>query len=168
MSETPIKHITVSAPLFREDGGVFSVTNKILAQSVKDFDNFMINNVRDILVQNGFTDVYLLDETFIVDALKEYKERTAPEPLSVRRLYLYIGCPVWLSDIDPRWALVYLDDALDGQRREPFLSWMDADCCIHTSCARHFIASGGKIYPQKPRICPVRLESPEEGAQCED
>lgn len=168
MSDTPIRRISVSDPLFRDDGGIFSWTQKAIAQSAKDLDHFLLDNVRDILVQNGFTDIFLLDETFIINALKEYKERTAPEPLSVRRLYLYVGCPVWLSDVDPRWALVYLDNALDGQRSEPFLSWMDDDCRIHTSCARHFIASGGKIYPQKPRICPVSLKSEQEVPQCKD
>ena len=167
MSESPIVHLNIADPLQCAEGGIYSISQKVIAHHVKDIDKFLLNNIRDILVENGFTDVYLLDETFILNALAEHKERVSTEPIPVRRLYMHIGCPVWLSDPDYGWALVHLEaSGVVGVKKEPYLTTMDRDHRIQTICARHYAARGGKIFLHKPQTRPISDESKQEDAAC--
>lgn len=151
MSNYPYKYSKVADPEIVESGGILSMKQKMLVQCVKEVDTFLLDNIRDLLIANGFTDVCLLDEKFIVEAIEEKTARCDNEPLSDQGLSMQIGCPVWLDDTPSCWAIVFMDDALDGMRKEPFLLWMDEENRVHTVCARHYIASGGKIYRSQPR-----------------
>ncbi len=165
MSKSPIAYSSVSFPKIDESGGVLSVTHKMMVHCVKEIDTFLLDNIRDLLIANGFTDVCLLDEKYIIEAIEEKTARCDNEPLSEQGLSLQIGCPVWLDDTPSCWAIVFMDDALDGTRKEPFLLWMDEENRVHTACARHYIASDGKAYRFQPRNVHVE-SSPKEDSEC--
>ena len=57
----------------------------------------------------GVTDLYLLDKTFILDAIREKKEREKPKSLTIEELQRMDGEPVWVTELGA-WAIVVVDD----------------------------------------------------------
>lgn len=53
----------------------------------------------------GVTDLYLMDKTFILDALREKQEREKPKLLTMDELKKMNGEPVWVVELN-YWAVV--------------------------------------------------------------
>lgn len=53
----------------------------------------------------GVTDLYLMDKTFILDAIREKLEREKPKPLTIEELRQVNGEPLWLTGFE--WRVCY-------------------------------------------------------------
>ena len=75
----PFEHYQFEVtPKINVDDGVYSVQQKVLAQCVDMVDDAIVQAVVDVAREEGISDLYLLDKTFVVNALtkaiKEYNE----------------------------------------------------------------------------------------------
>lgn len=75
----PFEHYQFEVtPKINVDEGVYSVQRKVLAQCVDMVDDAIVQAVVDVAREEGISDLYLLDKTFVVNALakaiEEYKE----------------------------------------------------------------------------------------------
>jgi hypothetical protein len=66
----PMKHIKLGKGNIFIDDGVVKMLGKIDAQVVDMNDDFILKAVVEAAKEVGITDLYLLDKTFVVDALK--------------------------------------------------------------------------------------------------
>lgn len=75
----PFEHYQFEVtPQINVDDGVYSVQQKVLAQCVDMVDDAIVQAVVDVAREEGISDLYLLDKTFVVNtltkAIKEYNE----------------------------------------------------------------------------------------------
>ena len=75
----PFEHYRFEVtPKTNVNDGVYSVRQKVLAQCVDMVDDAIVQAVVDVAREEGISDLYLLDKTFVVNALtkaiKEYNE----------------------------------------------------------------------------------------------
>lgn len=78
MKNKPIQFIDVQPPEIKFDDDYFSeMTRKCAIETAKSFDSKVVAEIVEIARRNGITDLVLLNEEFIVTALKnEMKRRT--------------------------------------------------------------------------------------------
>lgn len=74
--------------------------------------------------ESRITDLYLMDRTFVLDALREKMERENPKPLTIEELRQMDGEPVWVVWPDNRiksnwwipgnyaWSVMEFDDPI--------------------------------------------------------
>lgn len=79
------------------DGTMVELHRKIAAVVADTGDDAIVNAILDVAKKNEVTDLYLLDKQFIMDAIREKKERENPKPLTLEELRQMIGEPVYLK-----------------------------------------------------------------------
>ena len=79
--------------------------HKLVVQQVKRIDRAIMGTIREIAKDAGITDVYLVDENFVVNALK----RQIPmEPDShEHQWHMYHNCPVCGNNLKPPGVLQF-------------------------------------------------------------
>lgn len=80
----------------------------------------IVQAVKEAARAENVTDLYLLDRKFIMDAIREKRERENPKPLTIEELRQMHGEPVWIADISA-WGIVSVDDAGSWKGR-PFVN----------------------------------------------
>ena len=75
----PFEHYQFEVtPKINVNDDVYSVQRKVLAQCVDMADDAIVRAVVDVAREEGISDLYLLDKTFVINALtkaiKEYNE----------------------------------------------------------------------------------------------
>lgn len=70
----------------------------IAAQVADMADTAIIEAIIHAAADAGITDLYLIDKTFIREAIQEKLDRENPKPLTIEELRQMDGEPVWVSD----------------------------------------------------------------------
>ena len=72
----PIINMTLqTARIEKDDVGRFSMVNKLAIATSKNVNDILIDKIIKIAKENGFTDILILNEDFIVTALQNEIER---------------------------------------------------------------------------------------------
>lgn len=71
---------------------------KVQAAVIDMTDHLLVKAITEEAIAAGYTDLYLLDKTFILDAIREKLERENPKPLTVEELRQMDGEPVWVTN----------------------------------------------------------------------
>jgi hypothetical protein len=76
---------------FNLDNGVYSVTQKIVAQFVDDYDDYIISQIAQTARENGISELVVLNKAAILNALSK---RTPKKPADIAKSELYGKCAV--------------------------------------------------------------------------
>ena len=87
------------------DGTMAELPQKIAAVVEDTTDKAIVEAVLAAARDEGVTDLYLLDKTFILDAIREKQERENPKPLTIEELRKVNGEPLWLTGFE--WRVCY-------------------------------------------------------------
>ena len=101
---------------------IAEVTRNIAAAVEDTTDKAIVAAIIDAARAEGVTDLYLLDKTFILDAIREKQERENPKPLTIEELRKMNGEPVFIRKLDGAqsfWMLAYPDVVSNR------LGWLD-------------------------------------------
>lgn len=92
------------------DGTMVKIRYNIAAVVEDTKEKAIIQAVLDAARAAEVTDLYLLDKKFVLDALREKRERENPKPLTIEELHGMIGEPVWVQGPGlpqyGRWGIV--------------------------------------------------------------
>lgn len=80
------------------DGNMVELRGKVAAVVADSTDAAIVAAIIAAARAEDVTDLYLLDKTFILDAIREKQERENPKPLTIEELRGMDGDPVWVSD----------------------------------------------------------------------
>ncbi len=76
MKNRPIQYFDVQPPEMKyDDGFINEMTRKFAIETAKSFDKAIVDKIIEIARNNGITDLVLLNEEFIVTAIKNEIER---------------------------------------------------------------------------------------------
>lgn len=91
---------------------------KVQAAVVDMTDRLIIKAITEEAMAAGYTDLYLMDKTFIIDAIREKYDRASIRPLDLAELNRMLGEPVWVQhNVLPRagqWGIVTAVMVNDG------------------------------------------------------
>ena len=91
---------------------------KVQAAVVDMTDKLLVKAITEEAAAAGYTDLYLMDKTFILDAILEKYNRASVRPLYLTELNQMLGEPVWVQLIGlPRsgqWGIVTAVMVSDG------------------------------------------------------
>lgn len=80
----PFEHHRLNIPDINFEGGVYSYREKIMAECVNMQEDAIVRAVIRAAMDEGVTDLYLLDKKFVIDALvtaiEAWKRRVGHEP----------------------------------------------------------------------------------------
>lgn len=122
-----LMHYILPVEQIQLDGTIAKLPQKIAAVVEEATDNAIVEAILAAARAEGVTDLYLLDKTFIMDAIREKQERENPKPLTIEDLMQMHGEPVFVTVpgkphrskwcivdiISPRPALIGKDYACD-------------------------------------------------------
>ena len=101
------------------DGTMAEHRRKVAAVVEDTTDAVIVAAILAAARTEGVTDLYLLDKTFILDALREKLEREKPKPLTIQDLIQMQDQPVWVKYLNApeldRWGIVESASEIDGQ-----------------------------------------------------
>lgn len=87
---------------------------KVQAAVIDMTDHLLVKAITEEAMAAGYTDLYLMDKTFILDAIREKLDRASEDPLTIHDLQRMNGEPVWLvwkdGRIRSRWWIVGSQD----------------------------------------------------------
>lgn len=89
------------------DGTTATLHAKVAAIVEDATDAAIVGAILEAARAEEVTDLYLLDKTFILDALREKLERENPKPLTIEELRQMDGEPVWVTDPSEPAVSVY-------------------------------------------------------------
>lgn len=81
------------------DGTTATLHTKVAAIVEDATDAAIVGAILEAARAEEVTDLYLLDKTFILDAIREKLERENPKPLTIEELRQMDGLPVYVSDL---------------------------------------------------------------------
>jgi len=105
-----------------------TTVKNIMAQVEDLSDQAIYNAIIKAAQEAGVTDLYLMDKTFVLDALREKLERENQKPLTIEELRQMNGKPVWIVWSDNRiksqwwipgdysWYVMEFDDPIMERR----------------------------------------------------
>ena len=96
------------------DGTMVELHRKIAAVVAETSDDAIVNAILDVAKEHEVTDLYLLDKAFILDAIREKKERENPKPLTIEELRQMDQQPVYVvpaDSHDSEWCVMCNDEA---------------------------------------------------------
>ena len=76
---------------FNFDNAVHSVTQKVVAQFVDDYDDYIVSQIANTARENGISELVVLNKTTIMDALKK---QMPIKPVGIAKCELYGRCAV--------------------------------------------------------------------------
>lgn len=76
---------------FNFDNAVHSVTQKVVAQFVDDYDDYIVSQIANTARENGISELVVLNKTTIMDALKKQMPK---KPVNIAKCELYGRCAV--------------------------------------------------------------------------
>lgn len=84
MNETLFRHIDMTpySDVLRHsaiDYDIMGLIRKAAVRMAEDFDAFLADGILEELKKEGYTDLYLVDRKFVIDAIKEKVERERTE-----------------------------------------------------------------------------------------
>lgn len=102
------------------DGTIAKLTQKIAAVVEDTTDKAIVEAILAAARAEGVTDLYLIDKTFILDAIREKRERENPKPLTIEELRQMNGQPVYVVPQDEfhdrkyweEWCVLDSDEAV--------------------------------------------------------
>lgn len=109
-------------PLQLDPDGTIDINKKIAAVVEDAADVTIVAAVLAAARAEEVTDLFLIDKTFIMDAIREKQERENPKPLTIEELREMNGEPVFIRKLDGDqsfWMLAY-PDAVSNR-----LGWLD-------------------------------------------
>lgn len=129
------------------DGTTATLHTKVAAIVEDATDAAIVEAILEAARAEEVTDLYLLDKTFILDAIREKLERENPKPLTIEELKQMNGEPVWVEEFSGRidatgWALVEVDDR-GTYKCVPFVT--------DRYCTWNVITRGLHCYRHKPK-----------------
>ena len=107
----------------------FDFPVKSIAAQVADMaDQAICSAIISAAKDAGVTDLYLMDKTFVLEALQEKAERENPKPLTIEELRKMDGEPVWVSNLEfPNDSEYCVIDA----KRDTFAQYGDRFCAAY-------------------------------------
>ena len=83
---------------------------KVQAAVVDMTDKLIVKAITEEAIAAGYTDLYLMDKAFVIDAIREKYDRASLRPLDLAELNYMLGEPVWVQGIGSprsgRWGIV--------------------------------------------------------------
>lgn len=115
-----LMHYQFPAERLQLEGTVVNLQMKVAAIVEDSTDEAIVNAVLEAARANDVTDLYLLDKTFILDAIREKKERENPKPLTIVELRQMNRQPVYVVPQDEfhdrkyweEWCVLDSDEAI--------------------------------------------------------
>lgn len=107
----PLQHYDLHLMQAEKDnllGHHYTVAN-IAAQVADMTDTVVTETIIHAAADAGITDLYLMDKTFILEAIQEKMEREKPKLLTMDELKKMNGEPVWVAELN-YWAVVEVLD----------------------------------------------------------
>lgn len=92
------------------EGTMAELPGKVAAVVEDSTDLAIVAAILAAARAEGVTDLYLLDKTFILDAIREKLEREKPKLLTMDELKKMNGEPVWVVELN-YWAVVEVLDS---------------------------------------------------------
>ena len=93
-----LMHYQIQTCEIKLEDTVATLAKKLAAVVDDAADEVIVEAVLEAARAEGVTDLYLLDKTFILDAIREKLEREKPKPLTIEELRQMDGEPVWVTD----------------------------------------------------------------------
>lgn len=91
---------------------------KVQAAVVDMTDQLIVKAITEEAMAAGYTDLYLMDKAFVIDAIREKYDRASVRPLDLAELNQMLGEPVWVQhNVLPRtgqWGIVTAVMVNDG------------------------------------------------------
>ena len=93
----PIEHFAIQEASPACEDGIASYTVRAFFQHLcGELDARMMQEIRKTLVEQGYTDLYVIDDDFILEAIKREVERRENKPLTVDELKQRNSKPIWV------------------------------------------------------------------------
>lgn len=100
------------------DGTMVKIRYNIAAVVEDTKEKAIVQAVLDAARASEVTDLYLMDKKFVLDALREKKERENPKPLTLKELLEHLDEPVWVQHLEApnlsHWGIVEGGSEFDG------------------------------------------------------
>ena len=120
---------------------------KVQAAVVDMTDKLIVKAITEEAAAAGYTDLYLMDKKFVIDAIREKYDRASVRPLDLAELNQMRGEPVWVQyNLSPRtgqWGIV-------------------ASVMVHDGILVLATPSGERIYRAYGKDCEAYGQKPKE------
>lgn len=115
-----LMHYQFPRDQIRLEGTMAELPGKVAAVVEDSTDAAIVAAILAAARAEGVTDLYLMDKTFILDAIREKRERENPRPLTIQELIQMQDQPVWLEyqkypELN-RWGVVEGVSEIDGKK----------------------------------------------------
>ena len=91
-----------------------NIVKRIAAQAIDMTDRAIVQECIKVASKAGVTDLYLMDEKFLSEAIAEKLDRMKTEPLTLEELRQMDGEPVYVLDLgigkDSQWCILSVGD----------------------------------------------------------
>lgn len=114
------------------DGTMVDLSIKIAAIVADTSELAIVQAVKEAATASGVTDLYLLDKTFILDAIREKKERENRNPLTIEDLIKMQDQAVWVQPkgdpLNGTWGVV--EGASESEGKKYLYLWEHPFCYL--------------------------------------
>ena len=127
-----LMHYQFPSPDLQIHGTMAELDRKIAAVVEDTTDAAIVQAVKEAARAEGVADLYLLDRKFIMDAIREKKERENPKPLTIKDLIKMQDQAVWVQPkgdpLNGSWGVV--EGASESEGKTYLYLWDAHGYCL--------------------------------------